>query len=162
MQRSDPIRPADDEARTLARSLLTGARHAALAWIDPETGTPGISRIAFGRSPDGGPITLISSLAAHFAALQAHPAAALMLGEPGEKGDPLTHPRLMLRVEASFVDRAGPNYAALRDCWLADHPKSTLYVDFTDFALVRLVLVSALLNAGFARAYRLTPDDLCE
>ena len=160
MQRPDPIRPADDEARALARALLTAARHAALAWTDPETGTPGISRIAFGLSPDGGAITLISSLASHFAALQAHPVAAVMLGEPGGKGDPLTHPRLMLRVEARFVDRAAPDHADLRACWLADHPKSTLYIDFADFALVRLVPQTALLNAGFARASRLTLQDL--
>jgi len=156
----DPVAPADDAARALARDLLTGARHAALAWTDPETGTPGISRIAFGLAPDGGPVTLISALAPHFAALRAHPEAAVMVGEPGGKGDPLTHPRLMIRVSASFVDRKAPDHAALRAHWLADHPKSALYIDFADFALVRLVPTSALLNGGFARAYRLMPGDL--
>lgn len=158
--RPDPIAPADDEARALARGLMAAARHAALAWTDPETGTPGISRIAFGRAPEGGPVTLISALAAHSAALRAHPEAAVMVGEPGARGDPLTHPRLMLRVRAAFVDRAAPDHAALRARWLADHPKSALYIDFADFALVRLEPVSALLNAGFARAFRLTPADL--
>jgi putative heme iron utilization protein len=156
----DPVAPADDEARALARGLMTGARHAALAWTDPETGTPGISRIAFGLGPDSMPLTLISALAPHVAALRAHPAAAVMVGEPGGKGDPLTHPRLMLRVTAGFVDRADPGHAGLRARWLADHPKSALYIDFADFALVRLAPVSGLLNAGFARAYRLTAGDL--
>ncbi len=156
----DPVAPADAEARALARALMTEARHAALAWTDPATGEPGISRIAFGLGPDGAPLTLISALAPHSAALRAHPAAAVMVGEPGEKGDPLTHPRLMLRVRAAFIDRADPDHAALRARWLADHPKSGLYIDFADFALVRLVPVSALLNAGFARAFRLTAEDL--
>lgn len=156
----DPVRPADAEARALARGLLTEARHAALAWTDPETGTPGISRIALGLAPEGGPVTLISSLAPHTAALRAQPLAAVMVGEPGAKGDPLTHPRLMLRVRAGFVERGTSDHAALRDRWLADHPKSALYIDFADFTLVRLEPVSALLNAGFARAFRLSVEDL--
>ena len=40
----DPVAAADDAARALARQLLAQANHAALAWIDPETGAPGISR----------------------------------------------------------------------------------------------------------------------
>ncbi|SEN62879.1 hypothetical protein SAMN04488103_106112 [Gemmobacter aquatilis] len=158
--RPDPVQPADAEALTLARDLLQSARHAALAVIDPETGTPGISRIAFGLDPQGCPLTLVSALAAHRAALAAQPAAAVMVGEPGEKGDPLTHPRLMIRVMAEFVDRSAPDHAAIRDHWLTDHPKAKLYVDFADFSFVRLRPVSALLNGGFARAYRLSPEDL--
>lgn len=158
--RPDPVQPADAEARSLAQSLLATARHAALAWTDPETGTPGISRIAFGLCPQGGPLTLISGLAPHRAALQAQPLAAVMLGDPGPKGDPLTHPRLMLRIRAVEVPRSAPDHAAIRAHWLQHHPKSTLYVDFPDFAFVRLIPQSALLNGGFARAFRLAPEDL--
>ena len=95
------------------------------------------------------------------AALRAHPDCALMLGDPGAKGDPLTHPRLMLRARARFVAADDPGRAALRAHWLKGHPKAALYVDFADFAFVHLQPLSALLNAGFAKAYRLTPDDLC-
>jgi heme iron utilization protein len=158
-KRPDPVAAADDEARALARGLLA-AGHAALAVIDPVDGTPGISRIAFGRDPQGCPITLVSSLAPHFAALQANPACALLLGEVGEKGDPLTHPRLMVKAVAQFIAPDAPERPALRDHWLKGHPKARLYVDFADFAFVRLAPVSALLNGGFARAYRLTPGDL--
>jgi putative heme iron utilization protein len=158
--RPDPVQPADDAARAQARDLLAGARFGALAFTDAETGTPGISRIAVGLDAAGGPVTLISSLSAHHAALRLNPAAALMVGEPGPKGDPLTHPRLMIRVEAQFVDRSDPGHAALRDQWLATHPKAKLYVDFGDFGFVRLVPQSAFLNGGFGRAVRLAPDDL--
>jgi len=159
-QTTDPVQPADGVALTEARALLAGARFAALAYTDPDTGTPGISRIALGLDPSGGPVTLISALAPHFAALRAHPACALMVGEPGPKGDPLTHPRLMIRAEARFVAPDDPARPALRDRWLADHPKAKLYVDFADFAFVRLMPVSALYNGGFARAFRLTGADL--
>ena len=159
-ERRDPLLPADAAARAQARALLSEAGFGALAFTDPETGTPGISRIAVGLDAAGGPVTLISSLSAHHAALRHSPLAALMVGEPGPKGDPLTHPRLMIRVEAQFVDRSDPSHAALRLQWLATHPKAKLYVDFGDFGFVRLVPQSAFLNGGFGRALRLVPDDL--
>ncbi|MDP3264878.1 MAG: pyridoxamine 5'-phosphate oxidase family protein [Tabrizicola sp.] len=158
-KRPDPVAPADAEARSLARTLMQ-AGHAALAYTDAATGTPGISRIAFGLGPDGTMLTLISALAAHHAGLAAHPACALMLGEPEGKGDPLTHPRLMIRATARFIAPDAPDRPTIRDHWLGRHPKAKLYIDFADFAFVRFQPVSALLNAGFARAYRLTPGDL--
>jgi heme iron utilization protein len=155
----DAVAPADAEALELARGLLA-IPHAALAWTDPESGTPGISRIAFGLGPTGLPMTLISSLTPHFAALKAQPACAILLGEPGPKGDPLTHPRLMIRATARFLERPSEAHSTARAHWLTGHPKSTLYIDFADFALVELVPGSALLNGGFGKAFRLTAEDL--
>jgi heme iron utilization protein len=155
-----PVAPADEAARAQARAFLVQSRHAALAYTDAETGTPGISRIAFGLAPDGTTITLVSSLAPHTASLRACPPAALMLGEPAAKGDPLTHPRLMIQVEARVVDGPASSHGDLRNCWLADHPKSKLYIDFRDFAFVRFLPVSARLNGGFGKAHRLSPEDL--
>lgn len=156
--RPDPVQPADDAARAEARALLA-ANHAALAYLDP-TGAPAISRIAFGLCPLGQPMTLISSLAPHFAALKADPRCSVMLGEVGAKGDPLTHPRLMIRATARFVSADAPDRPALRAHWLKGHPKAALYIDFADFAFVRLTPESALLNGGFGRAFRLAPEDL--
>lgn len=157
--RPDPVAAATAEARTLARQLLQ-VGHAALAWTDPETATPGISRIAFADDPRAGPMTLISGLAPHFAALRTTPDCALMVGEVGDKGDPMTHPRLMIRARAVFLAASDPDRPALRDRWLARNPKARVYVDLPDFAFVRLIPQSALLNGGFARAFRLTPEDL--
>lgn len=159
-QKPDPVQPADAAARQQARGLLQTARHAALAYADPGTAAPGISRIAFGLGPDGAPVTLISALAPHFGALRANPACALLVGEPGPKGDPLTHPRLMVQARARFIAPDDPARPALRAHWLRDHPRSTLYVDFADFAFVAFTVTAALLNAGFGRASRLAPADL--
>lgn len=153
----DPVQDATPEAIALARSLMA-LPHAALGVTDAD-GTPALSRIAFGLSPTG-PLTLISNLAPHFAALAANPACALMLGEPGPKGDPLTHPRLMLKATATFIAPDDPARPALRDHWLATHPRARLYIDFADFAFVRLTLTSAFLNAGFGKAHRLAPETL--
>jgi putative heme iron utilization protein len=149
-RRPDPVQPADDAARQLARALMA-ANHAALATLDP-TGAPAISRVAFGLCPHG--------LAAHFAQLQDDPRCSLMVGEVGARGDPLTHPRLMIRAHAAFVAADAPDRPALRAHWLKGHPKAALYIDFADFAFVRLTPESALLNGGFGRAFRLSPEDL--
>ncbi len=156
----NPIRATDDEARHLARGLLAEARFAALAVLHPATGAPSVSRVALGLDPQGTPVTLISTLAFHTGALKADPRAALLVGEPGPKGDPLTHPRLSVDVRARFIDRAGPEHGALRAAWLARHPKAKLYVDFADFGFVALNVQGASLNGGFGKAYVLTAADL--
>lgn len=156
---TDPIRPTDAEARALARQLIDTARFAALAALDPETGAPAISRIAVQTDADGQPITLISGLAAHFRALAADPRAALLLGEPGTRGDPLTHPRLSLTVAARFID-TGAEHDLLCARWLGVQPKAKLYIGLPDFRFVRLTMVAGLLNGGFGRAFRLSAADL--
>lgn len=158
-KRRDPVMDADAEARATALALLS-AHHGALAWTDPVSGTPGISRIAFALDQAGAPMALISTLAAHTQALRAQPACALMLGDPGPKGDAMNHPRLMIRALAEFVAPDDPGRAALRAHWLKGHPKATLYIDLPDFHFVRLLPQSALLNGGFAKAYRFAADDL--
>lgn len=116
--------------------------------------------MALATVPDGAALTLVSDLAQHSKGLRLRPDCALMVGEPGAKGDPLTHPRLMVRARAVFVDRGSEAHGVLRALWLTRHPKAKLYIDFADFRFVHLEPVSALLNAGFGRAFRLTADDL--
>lgn len=155
-QRSNPTPPANDAEIEIAQGFLT-LPHAALSYIATD-GLPGISRIAMGRDETGAPLTLISSLAPHWAGLRAHPDCAILLGEPGPKGDPLTHPRLMLRARASFADAT--DRSGLRSIWLAAHPKAKLYIDFADFDFVRLSPIDGLLNEGFGKARRLTAENL--
>lgn len=157
---TSPIRPTDDQARSLARSLIAGARHAALAALHPETGLPHVSRIALGQAPDGQPMTLISALALHNAALRANPACSLLVGEPPARGDPLAFPRLTLTATAQFIDRATSEHDSLRRHYLATHPKAKLYADFADFSFVTFAVTAAALNGGFGKAYNLAPGDL--
>ncbi|PWE29291.1 pyridoxamine 5-phosphate oxidase [Maritimibacter sp. 55A14] len=155
-----PFRPADDEARALARTLLAQAAFAALGVLEPETGAPMVTRIALATVPDGAPLTLISDLALHAGALRADPRCSLLVGEPGRKGDPLTHPRLTLRCRAGFAQHDDPGHAALRRHYLAQRPKAALYADFADFHFVTMRIEAGYLNAGFGRAYRLAPADI--
>jgi putative heme iron utilization protein len=160
MPETNPIRPTDDEARALARRLLDHAAFGALGVIDPATGAPMVTRVAVGTDAAGRPVTLVSDLSAHTRALKAEPACSLLVGEPGPRGDPLTHPRLTLQARARFVRKGEGGHDALRSRWLAGHPKSTLYVDFADFSFVLLDVEAAHLNGGFGRAFVLGPGDL--
>ncbi|MBO9406469.1 pyridoxamine 5'-phosphate oxidase family protein [Shimia sp. R9_1] len=160
MTEKSPIRPTDEDARALARALISEARFAALAVTDPETGAPSVTRIAIATAPDAAPLTLISDLSSHTAALRADPRCALLLGEPAEKGDPLTHPRLTVHAKACFVPRDSEEHTALRSHYLAQRPKAKLYVDFGDFSFVRFDALSGLLNGGFGKAFKLTPVDM--
>ena len=158
MEKRDPFRPVDAEARALARRLLDSASFAALGVL--EHGQPAVTRIAFATTPEGAPLSLISDLSTHTAALRADPACSLLIGEPEGKGDPLTHPRLTLQARAQFIPQGSAAHVALRAHYLGLRPKAQLYIDFADFHLVRFDVSHALLNGGFGKAYRLTPGDL--
>jgi putative heme iron utilization protein len=108
----------------------------------------------------GAPLSLISTLSPHTAALEAETRCALLLGEPGLKGDPLTHPRLTIHARARLIERGDAAHPALRARFLEQRPKAKLYIDFGDFRLVRFEVTDALLNGGFGKAYLFGAEDL--
>ena len=160
MARIDPFRETDNEARALARDLISEATFGALAVIDPEFGTPSVTRIAIATDQMGLPISLISTLSSHTAALERNPLCALLLGEPPDKGDPLTHPRITLHAKAQIVSRDHADHPDLRARYLHQRPKAKLYIDFGDFRMVTFEVSTALLNGGFGKAYKLSAADL--
>ncbi len=160
MEKRDPVNPTDDDARALGQALLREARFGALGVIDPATGAPSVTRVAVVPGPDGQPLTLVSDLSTHTGALRANPACSLLLGEPGTRGDPLTHPRITLACRAQFTEHGAEGWTALRAHYLQRAPKAKLYIDFGDFCFVRLAVTDAALNGGFGKAYRLTATDL--
>ncbi len=147
--------PVDETARALAQTLLAKVRSAALAVIDPVTGEPLVSRIGFSLLQDQSPVTLISELSQHTQALAHNPHCSLLIGEPGQKGDPLTHPRLTIQATAERSDKK-----THRDAYLTSYPKAKLYYDFQDFHLYVFRVQRAFLNGGFGKAYKLTSQDL--
>jgi putative heme iron utilization protein len=146
------LRPLDAAAIAGAKALVRDADHAALAVLEPQTGDPLASRVGLATLPDGTPLIVVSSLAANSAALSADPRCSLLIGEVG-KGEPLAHPRITLKCRAELI--AATDAAEARACYLARHPKATIYVDLPDFRFFRLAILSASYNAGFGRAYAL-------
>jgi len=144
-----------EASRSLAQHLLRSARHGALGVICPGTQAPHVTRVSVGTAPDGMPVTLISEISMHTGALKQNPACSLLVGDAGARGDPLTHPRLTLQCVARPTDKA-----ALKSLFLAQHPKATLYYDFSDFIMMRLEVQAGHLNGGFGRAYQISAEDL--
>lgn len=159
MPEDSPIRPTDDQARDLAKSLLTNASFAALA-VNDANGFPLVTRIAFAIGPRGDAVTLVSDLSAHTQALYSNPECSVLVGEPQEKGDPLTHPRLSIQARARFVDREDPYRKELAKHYLLVRPKAKIYIGFADFNFIVFDPVRAFLNGGFGQAFELTPTDL--
>lgn len=156
----NPIHETTPAAIAQVKSLIETARFGALAVLPPQTHAPNVSRIALGTTHEGHPMTLVSDLSTHTKALRENPNCGLLIGEPEDKGDPLTYPRVSLQARAVFVRRQDALQSGLRDHYLATHPKSKLYIDFTDFNFMTFDILRADLNGGFGKAFRLTADDL--
>jgi putative heme iron utilization protein len=155
---TDVLQPVDRDARRLAKTLTRTARFAALASLESSDGHPAVSRVSIVTAMNGDVGFLISGLAGHFGNLEADQRCSLLIGEPG-KGDPLAHPRLTLIGRArKLID--GSARAHFRARFLMRHPKSALYADFADFAFWQFAVARASLNAGFGKAFALTPADL--
>ncbi len=152
------LQPVDDDARRLGKTLLRSARHAALGTLDPEDGSPSVSRVNMATTMDGRPLFLISQLSAHFQALEGDPRSSLLIGEPG-KGDPMAHARMTLIGRAGRLSDGGELQSA-RQRFISKHPKSQLYVDFPDFAFWSFEPSRVSLNGGFARAFAPEPEEL--
>lgn len=156
--KTDPIRPTDEGARTLARELLRRARSGALATLGAD-GHPAASLVSVATDSDGTPLILISALSGHTGNLLADPRCSLLLASGG-KGDPLAHARITLKLRARQVSRDAPEAARIRRRFLARQPKAALYADFGDFSFFSLQIEGASLNGGFGRAYELTAFDI--
>lgn len=155
---SAPHRPADAAARALARTILQDARHATLAVLDAQ-GWPMTSRIGFQCDDSGLPLALLSDLALHTRCLRRDPRAALLIDGPGgDRGSPLNRARLSLQLHAALADPALRAEQAAR--WRTRDPKAAVYLGLADFRFWRLDMRGGLLNAGFGRAFLMTPADL--
>lgn len=145
--------PAFD-AVGIAKDLLRTIRSGALATNDPQSGFPLATLVNVATDIDGSPVLLLSGLSLHTRNLAEDGRAALLLAQTG-KGDPLAHPRLTVvgRCSVTRDERASRRF-------LFKHPKSRLYVELPDFAFWRMAISGVHLNGGFARAAKLTPQDL--
>jgi heme iron utilization protein len=150
---------AEFAAGAIAKALLRATRAGALGTIDRNTGHPFGSLVNVATDVDGSPLILVSRLATHTANLEKDGRASLLLVSPG-RGDPLAHPRLTVLGTFAPVGREDTSEPRVRRRFLERHPKSELYAGFADFSFWRLRVVSAHLNAGFARAADLKADDL--
>lgn len=149
----------DFDPKITAKNLLRTVRAGALATLDRNTGHPFASLVNVAADSDGSPLILISRLSTHTANLEKDSRASVLLAATG-KGDPLAYPRLTVIGSFRHVAHNDADDPRLRRRFLARHPKAEHYAGFGDFSFWRLAVVSAHLNAGFARAADLTAADL--
>lgn len=149
----------NDEARSMAETLLRTVRYGTLAVLEPGSGHPFTSRVGCVPDMDGTVYIPLSGLSAHTKALMADPRCSLLLGETG-KGDPLTNPRLSLKGRAVRVERDSDTHARLYRRYIARQKKAGLYLDLPDFAFYRVESNHAFLNGGFGKAFDLTGADM--
>lgn len=151
--------PEDFNPISVGKELLRATRSGALATLDRNTGHPFCSLVNVATDTDGSPLILVSRLSTHTANMEAAPRASVLLASTG-KGDPLAHPRLTVLGTFAKLDRDSADGKRAARRFLARHPKSQLYAGFGDFAFWRLMVVSAHLNGGFARAADLKASDI--
>jgi hypothetical protein len=146
--------PSDFSPVDTSRLLVRQARTAALSTIARRSGHPFGSLVTVACEPDGTPIVLLSTLAAHSRNLADDPRASLLFVEGG-LGDPQQGGRVTLVGALERID----DDAAARRRYLTRNPDAALYAGFADFAFFRLELEDAHLVAGFGRAMRVRRED---
>lgn len=140
--------------------LIRTQRWGALAWADRDG--PGISYVAYACDMGLTHVWLhLSTLAPHTGRLLEDPRCALGITAPdGGHMDPQLLPRVSLRGVVSRVAPEAPEYADGRALYLAHLPHAEQSFGFGDFVLMRMRVIEARYIGGFARAYRLSAEQL--
>jgi putative heme iron utilization protein len=130
-----------------ARTLLADHSLGSLATLTVEpAGYPYASMVTFALE-SGDPVFLISRLAEHTRNVLADSRASLLVYER-EQQDPLANARVTLLGRIVRLPRPAD---AARAAYLAAHPGSAYYADFSDFDLYRLQVESVRYIGGYGR-----------
>jgi putative heme iron utilization protein len=96
----------------------------------------------------------VSRLALHTEHLSHDPRVGLFVSEADRPGkNPLALRRMNLQGEAVLLHAGAPDYAEVKERYLARFPQSAMMFGFADFALWELRLQDAHLILGFGQAY---------
>lgn len=140
---------------------LLGARWATLASTNAK-GTPLASQVAIAWDEGSSDVLMhLSTLAKHTRNVLEHPAAAISISEPDDgRDDPQTLARISLDGTVSVFDRESDAYQAAARRYLEQLPLAAPRFDFGDFNLFSFDVMSAQYVGGFARAFKISPQEL--
>ncbi len=141
-----------------ARSLIRGARTAALGTLMAENGAPYGSLVLSATAYNAAPVLLLSRLAVHTKNLARDPRISLLYDAVSGLEEPLTGARLSLVGNLRLVPDM--DLAHCRGRFLARHPGAAAYIDFADFNLYRMQPDRAHLVAGFGQIDWIEGGDL--
>jgi putative heme iron utilization protein len=135
------------------RELAARARFGALATVQRSGGAgdgfPFATLVTVAVDEQGRPVLLLSRLAEHTKNLEHAPRASLLLFDPSGWADPLAAARMTIVGECALVP--APERAGARALFLSAHPSASQTIDFADFGLWRMEVVSVRWIAGFGR-----------
>lgn len=142
--------------------LVMRQRWGALATLDG--GAPLASMVAYAPEADlAGLLLFLSGLSVHTQNLLDDPRASLAVGEPDSgAGDPQTLPRVSLQGVATVMARESAGFAPAWARYIDRFPDAAPRLALADFLLFRFTPAEARYVGGFARATRLTGEELCE
>jgi heme iron utilization protein len=112
------------------------------------TGYPIATLVTFAMA-DKTPLLLLSKLSNHRVNVENDNRASLLIAKSG-KGDPLAYPRVSLIGKVFLAKKTD-----YREIYLAQNPKSALYIDFADFDIFTFNVETVQYNGGFGRAMTL-------
>ena len=96
----------------------------------------------------------VSRLALHTEHLLHDPRVGLFVSEQDRPGkNPLALRRMNLQGEAALLNAGAPDYAEVKERYLARFPQSAMMFGFADFSLWELRLQDAHVILGFGQAY---------
>ena len=123
-------------------------------------GFPFGSLMPYALDHAGRPLFLISNMAMHTQNLRADPRASLFVGETASDGDLLGAARATLVGPAEPVPEA--EIASVREQYLAQHPGSSYWVDFTDFHFFWLAAEEVYYVGGFGSMGWVDAAEYCQ
>jgi putative heme iron utilization protein len=153
---------ASEMERDIVR-LVAGQRWGALASLEQDgAGAPLASMIAYATGPALSHLLFfVSGLAAHTRNLLADSRASLAVGEPDRgEGDPQTLPRVSLSGRAVPIEREDPAFGEAWRRYVARFPDAEPRLALADFVLFRFTVEDIRYVGGFARAARISAEEL--
>jgi hypothetical protein len=120
--------------------------------------------VAYAPEPGlGGLLLFLSELSLHTRNLLASPRASLAVGEADAgAGDPQTLARVSLQGEVAVLPRESDGFPGAWAVYTSRFPDAAPRIELGDFRLFRLIVDEARYVGGFARAVRLSGDELRE
>jgi putative heme iron utilization protein len=152
--------PMDEQSeRTLAR-LIREARIAALGTL--HDGEPNLAMVAYSFAEDFSTFYIhVSRLGKHTTDMEANPRVALLIAETDDRRpDAQTLARVSLHAMAEILPRNEPDYARVKQNYLARFPEAEQLFSLGDFNLWKITPKGGRFVAGFGRAFNLVPEAL--
>ena len=143
---------------TLAKRLIREQRMAVLSTNSRRyAGFPFGSVVGYSLDAEARPLLLISALAVHYRNLEVDARASLTVFDDEAQGDPTNAARLTLMGELGPVPDV--DVPAARKAYLAKHPEASQWIDFGDFAMMRMEVKDLYFIAGFGSMGWILPED---